>query len=251
MAQDHVDGPPPGKKQCTPKTTTTVQKTGPPPLRFASICSSNMNRSMEAHLQLQKSGMHVESYGTGSHVKLPGPTADRPNVYDFGTPYADILADLKGKDGDLYVHNGVLNMLERNVRIKRAPQPWKSAMDSAFAATGTAQLDSYDRVEGQFDVILTFEERVFDAVFEGFQERECSEFTEQAVHCINVEVRDSHDEALLGAQDALALCRELAAATDLDDQVGGILERWAEGGSGARSADGTSRLKAFMHTFFY
>jgi hypothetical protein len=33
--------------------------------RFAMVCSSNMNRSMEAH---SLPGLDVESYGTGAHV---------------------------------------------------------------------------------------------------------------------------------------------------------------------------------------
>ena len=233
----------PAKRMCTAAPASR------PSLRFASICSSNMNRSMEAHLQLQLAGLNVESYGTGSHVKLPGPSADQPNVYNFGTPYADILSDLKSKDEALYIQNGVLAMLERNVKIKHAPQPWKAAMQAASSASeNDADVSSDGFIEGQFDVIITFEERVFDAVFDSFQERECAEFSEKAVHCINVEVKDSHEEALRGAQDALALCKALNEATDLDDQVGEIVTKWAEG-VGAR--DGSARIKTYVHTFYY
>lgn len=71
-------------------------------LRIAVICSSNMNRSMEAHAFLSKKGFLVQSFGTGDKVKLPGSAADKPNVYEFGVSYEEIYQDLLKKDKTLY-----------------------------------------------------------------------------------------------------------------------------------------------------
>ncbi|RRT54430.1 hypothetical protein B296_00035206 [Ensete ventricosum] len=114
------------------------------------VCSSNQNRSMEAHALLKRQGFDVSSYGTGAHVKLPGPSLREPNVYDFGTPYKFMHDELRRKDPDLYKRNGILPMLKRNLGVKNAPQRWQ---DNA--------------ADGCFDVVMTFEEKVFDTVIEG------------------------------------------------------------------------------------
>lgn len=71
--------------------------------RYAMVCSSNQNRSMEAHSLLKRQSFDVSSYGTGAHVKLPGPSIREPNVYDFGTPYKQMFDDLRRKDPELYI----------------------------------------------------------------------------------------------------------------------------------------------------
>ena len=62
-------------------------------------------------------------------MKLPGPTADKPNVYDFGVSYDEIHEDLVRKDRTLYTQNGILHMLDRNRRIKRGPARLQDAKE--------------------------------------------------------------------------------------------------------------------------
>ena len=90
------------------------------PLRLTVVCSSNQNRSMEAHNILSKRGFSILSFGTGPNMKLPGPARDRPNVYDFRAMYDDVYKDLLRKDKERYMQNGVLRMLERNMEKEMA-----------------------------------------------------------------------------------------------------------------------------------
>lgn len=87
------------------------------PIAFGS-CLDKMN----VHYHMQ-----VGSFGVGGHVKLPGPTAKEPNVYNFGTPYKTMIEDLEKKDPNLYTRNGILNMLRRNMGVKLAPQRWQDS----------------------------------------------------------------------------------------------------------------------------
>nr|XP_024381800.1 RNA polymerase II subunit A C-terminal domain phosphatase SSU72-like isoform X2 [Physcomitrium patens] len=159
-------------------------------LRHAMVCASNQNRSMEAHALLQRQGLNVSSYGTGSHVKLPGPSAREPNVYSFGTPYRVMLEDLMKKDPELYKRNGLLQMLKRNLGVKEAPQRWQ---DNA--------------ADGTFDVVFTFEERVFDTVIDDLENRETNLMKLALI--INMDVKDNHDEAAIGGKLALDLCQRV------------------------------------------
>ncbi|KAJ2596703.1 RNA polymerase II subunit A C-terminal domain phosphatase, partial [Coemansia sp. RSA 1722] len=98
-------------------------------VKFAVICASNMNRSMEGHHQLKKHGYNIQSYGTGSLVRLPGPSANQPNIYEFGTPYTKIYSDLVSQNKGLYAKIGLLEMLERNQKVKLAPQKFHDEYD--------------------------------------------------------------------------------------------------------------------------
>lgn len=151
-------------------------------LKFAMVCYSNQNRSMEAHKVLADAGFDVDSYGVGTCVRLPGPNRFEPNVYEFGTPYKAILADLRSKpakDQPHYERLGLISMLERNLKIKEAPERWQ---DAELA---------------EIDVVVTFEETIMDALVEDMQQRLPG--TLHPVLVVNLEVTDNNREALAAA----------------------------------------------------
>jgi len=161
-----------------------------------------MNRSMEAHSFLSKKGFNVRSFGTGGQVKLPGPSPDKPNMYDFSTLYSDIHKDLVSKDRNLYTQNGILHMLDRNRRIKPRPEKFQ---------------DCYDF----FDVVICAQERVYDQVVEDMESREKK--TNEIVHIINIDIEDNHDEATIGAFFICELCTQLENCDDLDNDISEVL----------------------------
>ncbi|XP_003127550.1 RNA polymerase II subunit A C-terminal domain phosphatase SSU72 [Sus scrofa] len=186
------------------------------PLRVAVVCSSNQNRSMEAHNILSKRGFSVRSFGTGTHVKLPGPAPDKPNVYDFRTTYDQMYNDLLRKDKELYTQNGILHMLDRNKRIKPRPERFQNCKDL-------------------FDLILTCEERVYDQVVEDLNSRE--QETCQPVHVINVDIQDNHEEATLGAFLICELCQCIQHTEDMENEIDELLQEFEEKSG-----------RAFLHT---
>ncbi|XP_062940400.1 RNA polymerase II subunit A C-terminal domain phosphatase SSU72-like [Cynocephalus volans] len=173
------------------------------PLRVAVVDSSNQNRSMEAHNVLSKRGFNVRSFGTATHVKLPGSTPHKPNVYDFSTTYDQMYNDLLRKDKEFYTSNGILYMLDRNRRIKPRPERFQSCNDV-------------------FDLILTCEERVYDEVVEHLTSRE--QETCQPVHVVNVDIQDNQEEATLGAFLICEICQCLQLLEDMDNKMEEMLK---------------------------
>jgi len=158
---------------------------------------------MEAHGFLAKKGFKVRSFGTGEKVKLPGTAADKPNVYEFGAfTYDEIYNDLSTKDKAYYTQNGLLHMLDRNRRIKKAPEKFQHCTE-------------------RFDIIITAEERVYDQVIE-FMESNAPAHN-QPVHIINIDIQDNHEEATMGAFLICDLASMLAASDDLDNDIDELL----------------------------
>ncbi|KAJ2002908.1 RNA polymerase II subunit A C-terminal domain phosphatase [Coemansia thaxteri] len=172
-------------------------------VKFAVICASNMNRSMEAHYQLKKHNYNIGSYGTGTAVRLPGPSPNQPNIFNFGTAYNHIYDELRKQDKALYTRNGLIMMLERNRSVKHAPQRFHDEHES-------------------YDVIFTCEERVFDSVCEELLSR--AGIQSRPVHVINIEIEDNNKEAIIGARTILELARLIVASKDLERDMDGIIE---------------------------
>jgi RNA polymerase II subunit A C-terminal domain phosphatase SSU72 len=65
-------------------------------------------------------GMRVESYGTGTQVRLPGKSAMEPRIFKFGTPYSEMYRSLAAtpEDETFFLHNGVLQLCKRGSSVK-------------------------------------------------------------------------------------------------------------------------------------
>jgi RNA polymerase II subunit A C-terminal domain phosphatase SSU72 len=96
--------------------------------------------------------------------------------------------DLYYKDQKLYTQNGLLKMLDRNRKIKKCPQRFQENQD-------------------YFHVVITCEERVFDAAMEDLLNR--SKNTFRICHLINVDIIDNHEQAEIGGQLILQLVKKV------------------------------------------
>ena len=238
---------------------------------------------MEAHLRLTTSAPQTASslnpheplpcisFGTGSQVRLPGPSATQPNVFAFnGTSYAAMHAQLASQDERLYTHNGILTMLERNKGVKWGPERWQDwrvgvprvgrrpwsqgVTSSAVTDTGEGKGEptedfSTDRgaegtEAGVVDVVITCEERCWDAVVDDLLSRGSP--LNRPVHVFNIDIKDNHEEALVagGAIVELADALQKAASEERGEwlmksggPVGGEGEdAFAKGEAGARGS---------------
>ena len=242
--------PPPPATQPPPSTPPTngvvngsvpTQKDDSPEyrLRFCTVCASNQNRSMEAHLRLAAASYPCISFGTGSLVRLPGPSLTQPNVYQFNTTsYQSMYDELSAKDPKLYQQNGLLTMLERNLGVKWGPERWQDWSIGAPRLDNVAKGDqgAQGSEAGLVDVVITCEERCWDTLVDNLIERGGG--LNRPVHVFNVDIKDNHEEALVGGKAILDLANSLNDAAkqerslngqprgDFDEKVPDILAEW-------------------------
>lgn len=201
---------------------------------------------MEGHLRLAAAGYPVISFGTGSLVRLPGASASQPNVYPFNTSsYDQMFKELQGKDERLYESNGILNMLGRNREIKQGPERFQDWQPGLPRLDHAGDKGSSGTEGGVADFIITCEERCWDAVVDDLAERDGP--LNRPVHIINIDIKDSHEEALIAGRAIVDLADSLNAAAvearripgpgepdygrtppDFDAQVEDILVAWQE-----------------------
>ena len=217
-------------------TKPAAPESGSFKLKFCTVCASNNNRSMEAHLRLSSAtnAYPVISFGTGSLVRLPGPSISQPNVYNFNTTsYNQMYEELFTQDARLYRNNGILTMLDRNRNLKWGPERFQDWVP------GLPRLDHQEKGEkgsigtegGVVDVIITCEERCWDAVVDNLLDR--GAVLNRPVHVFNVDIKDNHEEALVGARAILELADALNGAAG-QERVDKGANGWDNGQGAAR-----------------
>ncbi|KAK4627248.1 RNA polymerase II subunit A C-terminal domain phosphatase ssu72 [Fulvia fulva] len=246
--------PVPRAESQQPNTQPEQKQDGGYKLKFCTVCASNNNRSMEAHLRLTTApnGPYPTiSFGTGSLVRLPGPSISQPNVYNFNsTSYEAMYNELAGKDSRLYKANGILPMLERNKNVKWGPERWQDwkvgiprvgkrwqTQDGAEQGGAEAEYKDdkgYQGTEaGTVDIVITCEERCWDAVVDDLLTRGAP--LNRPVHVFNVDIKDNHEEALVGGRAILELADALNQAAQQERDVSGNVNGFDAGQAGARA----------------
>jgi len=177
---------------------------------------------MESHLRLAQAHYPVISFGTGSLVRLPGPTITQPNVYQFNkTSYDSIYKELEAKDPRLYRANGILNMIGRNREVKWGPERWQDWQIGIPRLSHAKDMGSEGSEGGVVDVVITCEERCWDAVIDDLLNRGSP--LNRPVHVINVDIRDNHEEAAVGGRAILDLANSLnKVAAEEREKVGPV-----------------------------
>lgn len=96
-------------------------------------------------------------------------------------------------------------MLDRNRRMKEKPEKFQDSPDV-------------------FDLIITVEERIYDSVVEDFHSRAVTKST--PAHVINIEIKDNHEDATLGAFLIFELCQMLRESSDVENDIEDVIQEF-------------------------
>ncbi|KAF7683034.1 RNA polymerase II subunit A C-terminal domain phosphatase SSU72 [Astathelohania contejeani] len=167
-------------------------------MKIAVCCAMNQNRSMETHDLLMKQGYNIRSYGTSPQIKLPGLSISTPNVYSFDTTYEEIYKDLISQNEEAYRENGMLHLLERNMRVKPKPE-------------------NFFETDENFDLVITCEERCFTAIFKHYLENVA--VGDKSFYLVNFDIKDTPSDAVFGANDIFEFIKTLDGCDDNLDKI--------------------------------
>jgi RNA polymerase II subunit A C-terminal domain phosphatase SSU72 len=143
--------------------------------------------------------------------------------------------DLFGKDPRLYKINGLLPMLDRNRNVKFGPERWQ---DWRVGVPRVSEQQRHNRGSqgtegGVVDIVITCEERCWDAVVDDLLNRGSP--MNRPVHVFNVDIKDNHEEALVGGKAILDLAGKLNEAAMEEREKSGA-GGWDQGSSAARKS---------------
>lgn len=159
---------------------------------------------MSGHKLMAAHGFKVRSYGTGRAVRLPGQRG--PHEFDFGTTYETMHDQLRsGPDAAWLGEKGLLEMLQRNMGVKAAPERWQDLRDF-----------------NGLDVVVCFDQRVYETLTDDVQSRDPGDFN--ALHVVNIDTQDDAEHAEISATAALDFCKAVDAEKDLESGMPTLVE---------------------------
>lgn len=88
-------------------------------------------------------------------------------------------------------------MLERDILTKKAPQKWQDL--------GEKELHG-------LDVVLCFDDRIFEIVLEDLQLRPCASGEWRPLHLLCLDTKDTPEHAKIGGSLALELCQAVGSS---------------------------------------
>lgn len=189
---------------------------------------------MEGHLRLAEAKYPVISFGTGSLVRLPGPSADKPNIFHFNeSSYDNMYKELEEKDPRLYQLNGLLKILSRNRQVKLGPERWQSWRVGEPRFSHSTDMGFQGAEAGLADVVITCEERCWETVLEDLHNRGSP--LNRPVHVINMDIKDSHEEGLVGGKAIVDIAGRLNRAANEERHQKGA-QGWENGSGDARAS---------------